>query len=152
MSKFSFVKRYLVCSLVTFFDSRAIRFEAVSFHCVAFCFMPFQVMLKATAGKSKIVMQRRTSGERSFARKSGRGAAGCRNSATRGAQSHRRHPGICAASRYFTRPWVCIIYAGTKQNETKRNGKHRFLRIVHAVAISFLWLFIILFPSQRREH
>ena len=28
-----------------------------------------------------------------------------------------------------------------KQNETERNGKRRFLRIVRAVAVSFLWLF-----------
>ena len=29
-----------------------------------------------------------------------------------------------------------------ERNRTKRNGKHRFLRIVRAVAVSFLWLFV----------
>ena len=29
-----------------------------------------------------------------------------------------------------------------ERNRTKRNGKRRFLRIVRAVAVSFLWLFV----------
>ena len=35
-----------------------------------------------------------------------------------------------------------VLSSMLERNRTKRNGKRRFLRIVRAVAVSFLWLFV----------
>ena len=80
----------------------------MSFHIVP-------LLPKATAGKAR---QRRTSAS-DRAREKWAGSGRCRDGATRGAQSHRRLRGICAASRYFAKPCMSIYYLCW--NETERN-------------------------------
>ena len=107
--RYHFVKLYLPCGFVAVFDSRAVRFKAVSFRFVSFRFVPFHVVscrsIDAESNCREVENREAKTdfGERSRA-KSERGVADSRDGATRGAQSHRRFQGVCAASRYFAKP------------------------------------------------
>ena len=99
-------------------------------------------MPRETAGKSRITRQRRTSAS-DRARTDSHAIMTVQLEALKAIaifEASVQPHGTSPSCEYMG---VCIIYAGTKQNKTKRNGKHRFLRIMRAVAVLFFHGFLV---------